>query len=511
MNDINAQLISYLKGIAKYRWHAMLVAWLVAVAGWSTVFNLPDTYQSSSRVYVDTQTILKPLLSSMTSFPNVEQQVSIMSRTLLSRPNIERVMRMVDLDIKAKTLQDREKILTDLEKNLKISGTVQNDIYTISYTGKDPQLTKDVVQAILTIFVEGSLGDKKGDSLNAIQFIEQQIKVSEGKLIATESALKDFKLKNMGVLFHNGTDYNSQLAREKDNLSRAKLELAEAEQARDAIRKQMYGEEKELGSAFERVSHSHPDTFLETRIREQEKVLDNLRMSYTDKHPDIVSAKRLLTQLEAERFAASKAEKSGLDRLDYANPMLQQLKLSLSTAEAQVAALKARVQEYDSRVARLNAMRTAIPEIETQLAQLNRDYHTHKAHYDKLVASREAAALSSNLSATTEMMTFRVIDPPSTPLRPAGPNRVALTSAIMAAALLAGVGVALLLNHLRPIFLTQGALQNATGLPVIGSISAITKPNSTSSTNKQAYFFGGGCILLAALYGAILLRLLNYV
>ena len=113
MEELFSQLISGLKGVWKYRWYAVIVVWMVSIAGWIKVSTLPDDYQSSARVFVDTQSILKPLLSGMTSLPNVQQQVSIMSRTLLSRPNIERVMRMIDLDINVKTAREHEAQLDD--------------------------------------------------------------------------------------------------------------------------------------------------------------------------------------------------------------------------------------------------------------------------------------------------------------------------------------------------------------------------------------------------------------
>src|SRR4051794_25482031 len=118
MEDLLTQLVSFLKGIWKYRWYAVTIAWVAAIIGWIAVYNLQDSYQSSARVFVDTQSILKPLLSGMATVPDVEQQVSIMSRTLLSRPNVERVMRMVDLDHKASTLSAKEKLIDTLSSQI---------------------------------------------------------------------------------------------------------------------------------------------------------------------------------------------------------------------------------------------------------------------------------------------------------------------------------------------------------------------------------------------------------
>ncbi|MHB9103170.1 MAG: XrtA system polysaccharide chain length determinant, partial [Sulfuricella sp.] len=246
MQELMAQLLSHLKGIWKYRWHAVVAAWVVALAGWITVYKLPDRYEASARVYVDTQSILKPLLSGMTALPNVEQQVSIMSRTLFSRPNVERVLRMVDLDIKASTAKDREQQVKDMMDEIKMGTTGRDNLYTISYSNVNPKIAKGVVQSFLTIFVEGSLGDKKQDSASAVHFIEQQIKAYEEKLVSAENALMEFKRKNVGMLPREGGDYFAKLTATAESINQAKLDLREAENARDAIKKQMTDEEPVL-------------------------------------------------------------------------------------------------------------------------------------------------------------------------------------------------------------------------------------------------------------------------
>ena len=386
MNDLGMQIVSFLKGIWKYRWYAVVTAWVIALAGSAIIYKLPDNYQSSARVFVDTESILKPLLAGMTTVPHVEQQVSIMSRTLLSRPNIERVVRMVDLDIKTNDGLAREKLIDGLTSKIKISGTAQNDIYTITYTGGNPKLAKDVVQALLTIFVEGSFGDKKQDSKKAVQFIDDQIKLYEEKLTAAENAVKEFKLKHMGLLPQQGGDYSSKLMEASENLNRARLELAEAEQARDAIKKQMFGDDSSSKFAHAAAPITNPD--LDARIQALNKNLDALRLQYTEQHPDIIAAKRLITQLEARNAEEARERKLVGDPGINASPALQQMKVSLSDAEARTASLRVRVQEYASRVSRLKEMSAAAPEVETQFAQLNRDYQVNKENYEKLVTSR---------------------------------------------------------------------------------------------------------------------------
>ena len=99
MHDIVRQLVSYLRGMWQYRWYGVAISWAVCAVGWTVVFLMPNLYEANARVYVDTQSVLKPLLSGLAVQPNVDQQIAMMSRTLISRPNLERVIRMSDLDI----------------------------------------------------------------------------------------------------------------------------------------------------------------------------------------------------------------------------------------------------------------------------------------------------------------------------------------------------------------------------------------------------------------------------
>jgi polysaccharide chain length determinant protein (PEP-CTERM system associated) len=500
MAEITAALLNFLKAIGKYRWHAVAITWTIALIGWIVVLRLPNQYEASARVYVDTQSILKPLMSGMTTLPNLEQQVVFMRRTLISRPNVERLMRMVDLDVKAKDSKEHEKMIDELMAKIKIEGTERDDIYTITYTSSNPKLGKDVVQSLLTLFVEGSFSGKKQDSEKAVQFIDDQIKSYEEKLATAENSLKEFKLKNMGFLpREGGGDFGSQLAQANEQLNQARLELAEAEQARNAIRRQITGEPAKPGETVVDTPMTDPD--LEARIVTVQKNLDTLRLQYTEQHPDIVANRRLLEQLLAQKADLAKHKKRSVDPGAGYSPMLQQLNVSLSAAEAQVASMRIRVQEYSARVARLRGQSASVPEIEAQLAQLNRDYQVNRDNYQKLVERRESARLSGDLS-SANMVTLRVIDPPTVPAQPSGPNRLRLFSMVFIGALAAGIAVAFLMSQVRPTFLSQATLREVTGLPVLGSIGMNWTGEQTVRRKRRLVALGATVLVLFGAYGA---------
>lgn len=504
MEQLITQLINHLKGIWKYHWQAVFIAWFVAIAGWVGVYQTPDDYQSSARIYVDTQSVLQPLMAGMVMTPNVEQQVSIMSRTLISRPNVERVMRMVDLDLKAKTANDKERIIKGLLEKIKMESTGRDNLFIISYNNEDPKIAKEVVQSLLTIFVEGSIGDKKKDNSSIIRFLDEQIKEYEEKLVSAETALKEFQQQNIGIMPRQGSDYTAQMLTVSDSLAQASLELKEAEQARDTLKKQITGDEPSLVTDDSLSAASNPE--LDARIEALNKNLDALRLNYTELHPDVISTRRLIARLQEMKKEEAKLIRNSGDPGKNYSPMLQQLNVALAQAESSVASMKARVAEYAQRYDRLKGMSNAVPEMEAGLAQLNRDYQVNKENYEKLLERRESAKLSNNMGDTTELMTFKIIDPPNAPQMPAGPDRIRLFTLVLMAALASGFGVAFVMSQMRPAFYSQSNLREITGLPVLGEVTKIWTGQDKTKHKKNLYVFGCSLLLLLALYGLLLAK-----
>jgi polysaccharide chain length determinant protein (PEP-CTERM system associated) len=509
MEELTTQLLVYLKGVWKYRWIAVAAAWVVALAGWTIVYKLPDDYQASARIYVDTQNVLKPLMQGMTVSPDLQQQVSIMSRTLISRPNVERIIRMVDLDIKAQDAKDQEKLVKELMDKIKLGAAGRDNLFTIFYNNQNPKLAKDIVQSLLTIFVEGGLGNKRQDSTSAIRFIDEQIKVYEEKLIAGENNLKAFKQKNIGMMPQQGTDYYSQLSLAVEDLNKTRLELREAEQARDAIKRQITGDEPVLLVDQDDLASSVVNVELDSRIQGLNKNLDALRLNFTELHPDIIATKRLIAQLEERKMEEAKLTKNSISTDPGKNysPMLQQLNVALTEAEADVAAMNVRVEEYTARYERLKGLSNAVPQVEAELAQLNRDYQVNKANYEKLLERRESAKISGELGSATDLVSFRIIDPPTVSDRPVGPDRGKFFSIVFLGALLAGIGVAFVISQVRPTFHSQLSLREISGKPILGSIPMIWTDKEKVKRRKRLYAFALSLLSLLGLYTALMIRI----
>lgn len=162
----------------------------------------------------------------------------------------------------------------------------------------------------------------------------------------------------------------------------------------------------------------------------------------------------------------------------------------MAASEVQVAALRARVGEYESRVLRAREMMKTSPQIEAEFSQLNREYGIHKRNYEDLVSRRESASLSGELEGASGVADFRLIDPPRASPKPVAPNRLLLLPVALVAALGAGLAVAFVLSQLRSVFFDARAVRNTIGLPILGVVTLVLSDAARVRERRDLKRFG---------------------
>ncbi|HEB78009.1 MAG TPA: chain length-determining protein [Methylothermaceae bacterium] len=507
MHELVQQGLAYLKVASRYKWWGVALAWIVCLAGWAFVSQMPDQYKAEAKVYVDTRSILRPLLHGLTIQPDVDGQVRLMTRLLFTRPNLEKIARMTDLDLTAKDEEAMEAIVNRLKGSLAIASARRSNIFTISAEDSDPQLAKRLVQAMLTVFVEEALGEARRDSDTAQRFLDQQIREYERRLQVAEKAIEDFKRKNYGLLPGQGGDLYTELKDMQAKLEDAKLALQEAIDRRDEIARQLEDEEPMMDEFGYQAMGPY-----EARIRQLEARVDELLLKYTEKHPEVVTLKRTIAQLRQrqEQMLAEGTEEEAPSFLEgegngTLNPIFQQMKIALSEAEANVASLQARVKNYEKRIQKIQEQMDARLRVETELKNLNRDYGTIRKNFEALLARREQARLSESVEQNTDTVKFRIVDPPQVPSKPSAPNRILLSAGVLGAGFVAGLGLTILLALLRPTFVTIQQLREAVGLPVLGSISMNWVDRVKRQKWREFVQFCGACAGLLLIFAGLII------
>jgi polysaccharide chain length determinant protein (PEP-CTERM system associated) len=519
MQEILAQLLLMLRGAWRYRWPALALTWGIALAGWLAVAAMPDRFEARTRVYVDTESLLKPLLQGIAVNRDVMSQVAMMQAVMLSRPNLEKVARQTDLFLRADSPRDQEVVVDSLQERIQLEGTqagrrgrataVSNQ-FMVRFEDSDPKTAHRVVQSLLDTFMEDSLGMKRSDAGVAERFLRQQLDDYERRLIEAEGRLADFKKANVGLMPGTQGDYYQRLDQSMAQLAELRARQRQVSERRNELARQLQGEEPTFG-----LTAPVGSTPIDSQIASYQGRIDQLLLQYTDKHPEIVALRDTIERLEEEKRQGAKvsvtvapptggSEEMLMRSLDM-NPVYQSMKIALSQADAELAEVRGQIAAQEQAMGSLRDRMDAIPQVEAELARLNRDYQVTKAQYDELLQRLESARISQQADQSAEDVKFRVIEPPTAPIIPSGPERALLSALVLIASLGAGLGLALLLQQIRPVFSTKDTLRQVTGLPVLGSVTAAVLHGFVPWYRRQTALVGGA---LAALLAAFMLNLL---
>lgn len=501
MQETLESIMFYARSIWRYRWYAMAVTWLIILLGWVVVSKKPVIYTASAKVYVDTSTVLQPLLKTFSVEQDTSAIIGLMARQLVSRPNLEQMARIIGLDRQATTPQGLEVMLARLEQDILVAGSrtsegsKQRDFYTISYSNANPQLAKQVVEALITTFVEKTVGESLRDSEAAKRFLDQQIKEYKADLSAVETRIREFKRVHADELPEQ-TNYFQRLQAAQAAVDEVDLQITEAEFRRNELRRQL--------AQTAATSGSIPVD--DSRLLALQRQLDELLVKYTENHPHVVATRRAIAELEKQQEATSGEPKRNLI---IPNSAHEQLKVRLSEVESEVAMLWARKDEYLRRVQKLRKMKETLTKTETELQGLNQDYEAAKKKYDALLGRRDSATMAGSIEQSGESVRFKVIDPPR--ILDTWPDKartqLLLTSGVLAAGIAGGLAVAFFLSQIWPVIYGRRTLQELTEFPVLGVISRARTLYIRRRLDLAAFILIGMTML--GMHGAAVFMILN--
>lgn len=513
MTDLKRQVLIFLDQLWRRRWTALAFTWAVCLVGWFVVAMMPNRYISEARFYVDTQSLLNPLLKGISVNADDrgrEEQVQLMQRTLTSRPNLAKVAQMTDLDKTAKTDAELQSLIQSLDERINIRSQGAN-LFQVEFSDNSPTVARDVVQSLLTIFVESSVGDKREDIQTAKSFIESQISEYEGQLKAAELRLADFKVTNINFLSSSAESFAQRLEMARDNVKKLEADHADAVAQRDQIRAQLAGTPRFLAydAAPTMVLGSNAVAGTpQQRILALQAKLSDLRLQYTDKHPDVVATQQQLENLIAQQKKARSGasdDAATFARAQIPNQVHDQLSLRLTDAEAQAASVGRKLDEAKSLVEDMQKRASDAPRIEAEFTNLNRDYQVLKTSYEGLLQRRESARIAEAADSTTEPVQFRIVAAPELPATAAGPNRALFNSLVLVLGLVAGAGFVFLLMQVEDRIAAPDDLFTVGEIPVLGCVSSVATTRRREQDSAQMRKF---TVAAGALAGVFLLVVL---
>ncbi len=479
------------------RWLLVATAWGVCLLGWAGVSVIPNSYESDARLYVDADAILTPLLRGIAIDQNTASQLEMMQRTLLSRPNVEKLIDETPLSLSVNDVAQRQAMVAQLERAIAVTSEGPN-LFTISYRNTSPQLAHDVVAALLNIFVERATGTNQADMANAQRFIKNQIAYYVTQLRAAEQRRAAFMRKYMDILpLQNGS---SRLDGARSAVASLEWQLKDAQARRAALLQEQGMTPPMLNEA---TVASAAAASPQAQLAAAEEKLAELRSHYTDRFPDVIAARQDIQALKAALARAPKTPQKQTPGFQLPNPVYEELKWRIIEADSSMSALQAQLSAARQDLARMEALARAAPEVEAQFQGLDRDYQVLRKNYEELLARREASKITEAADTNADKVRLRVIDPPQIPTTPVAPRRFMLISAVLIAGLGAAAGLALLLTQSDNSIADLGQLREL-GQPVLGGISLAPAPRRRRLRfYPQAVGITLAVLVLIAVYGGL--------
>lgn len=500
VQELIAEVTDHIRGMWRFRWAALVISWGVAIVGWYFVYTMPNIFEASARVSVDTNSLLPALTKGLTAGENLMSEVDLVSKALLTRPNLEAVARETDLDLRAETPQEMETLISGLQRRVKIQGG-RDKIFSISYTDANRDKARNVVSALLNTFVESSLGAQGDDAEITERALALEMEDHERRLLSAETDLADFKKRNMGYMPNDGTDYYTRLQNAISAVGEVDRKIRLMRQKRDEISRQLEGEEPVFGLMPSTPAQAMANCSQAANIAQLQTQLSGLLVDFTDKHPRIVILRETITTIE-EQCATELASMPSMRKVNVAaqsldtNPVYQNLRLRLSETEVELATLQEQRSTSQVLVARLRSDVDKISQVETDFKKLNRGYGVVKDRYQELLGRWESLQSKKRLDEVTDQVQFNILEPPFAKEKPVAPNRPLFLTAILIFSLVVGAAATFGLNQLNPVFFTRQSVTRVLGLPVLGSVGMIASPDDIVVKKRITIAWAGASLSL---------------
>jgi uncharacterized protein involved in exopolysaccharide biosynthesis len=551
-----------IRGYWRLRYLFLAVSGLFSLLTIVVAVVWPPTYQTGATILIEQQEIPQELVrSAITSFADQRVQVisqrvmttqNLMS--LIERYNLypdireskprEVLLQKMRNDISLKMISAD---VIDPRSGRPTQATIA---FTISYQNHSPDLTLKVANELTTLYLNENLTSRTQMAEQTTAFFSEEASKQQALIVEIDKKLADYKNKHQDSL--------PELAQLNETVSdRTGLELHDAENRIAAIDSQevllraqlaqlnptaqVYSDtglrvmgvedrlkslKSQLADYKARYAPGHPDIVntereiaglqkearaqddasdIARRLNEAKAQLARAQEKYAPDHPDVVRLTHLVSELETELSAQPPADAAQKAAAHADNPVYIQVKGQLDalavehqSAEAKRDELRAKLDDYERRMARA-------PAVERDYRELARELESAQLKYQQIRAKQGDVQVSENLETERKGERFTMIEPPLPPEKPVSPNRILIIIMGFVMSLGVGFGAAALKDMLDPSVRGFGDVRLLLSVPPLAAIPPIVTVSERRSGKLRVRYSWAGT-LGAAIAGICLVH-----
>jgi polysaccharide biosynthesis transport protein len=440
----------YLQILARNKERFVVIALLLMTAVFIVSFLLPRKYQATSTVFIE-KNVISELVKGITVTPSMEDTINVLTYAITSRTLLTKVVDNLDLNLN-KSQGDTEELI----KNLKLNTTVKvkdKNLFTISFTDKNPRVARDFVNTLVRLYIEENMSSKRGESYDATKFLSEQIVTFNTKLEKAEAEVNAYKRDKGGMISIDEGKLFQEI-----NTSQQKLYDLELR------RRQLEG--------MRQVTRKSNDPLL-VKLTALQKRLDDLRIQYTENYPEVITVKGDIETVKEQLKARKEGTSQPLDPQE------------LAKIESEISAIKVTEEGLRRYVATNRKVLENIPTAKAGLDKLELEKKNQKNIYDQLFARQGQSEVSKQMEVQDKSTTFRVVDPAILPVKPSSPDRLKLMLLGMVGGLAGSFGLLFLLDQLDNS-VKDAEFVKGFGAPVLAIIPRMQDPVQEVRQRKRS-------------------------
>ncbi len=424
--------------------------------------------------------------------------------------------------------------------------------FAVSYQNRSPDLTLKVANELTTLYLNENLTSRAQMAEQTTAFFAEETAAQEKRIDELDKKLADYKEKHKDALpdlsqlnwqvsdrteleLHDAqnriaaldsqevllraqlaqlnptsqvfSDNGQRVMGVDDRLKALRSQLADYKARYAPDHPDVLSTEREI-AGLEKESQAEHSKLRDTTTSDTARQLEDARAQlaraqekYTPDHPDVVRLTHLVSELESELAARPPAGIAQIVQASADNPAYIQVKGQLDavavdkqSAEAKRDELKAKLEEYDRRLAQA-------PAVERDYRELARQLETAQRKYEELHLKQGDVQVSENLEAERKGERFTMIEPPLPPEKPVSPNRIMILAAGLLLSLGVGFGVVYARDSIDPSVRGFNDVRQLLSVPPLAAIPAIVTAAEQRRRRRHRGFAWTGCVvsLIAAL------------
>lgn len=443
-------IYEYAEIFIRRKWYAFIPFAVIILITAGVLLLSPRKYQSSTLILVTPQKVpedfVKPTVTA-----RIEDRLQTIAQESLSRTRLEQIISEMKLYESEKKWLKQEEIVELMRKNIKVEIKGKEGFFSISYSGEDPKTVTTVANRLASMFIEENLKFREQQAQGTTEFLAGELKSKKKILEDLEMAMTRFKRQYMGELPEQREANLKILEQLQFSFQRISENMRSAQDRKLIMQKQLAELDFPQTAAVETSS---------TQLEELKNALVALRSKYTELHPDIVTTKKKMKELEMKEDDTS-IKKS---------PRYRELTAQLTALDLEITRLKEEEGKIKSQINRYRERIENIPIREQEMAALSREYANTKTGYETLLKKSQEAQQAENLEFRQKGEQFKIIDPARIPEKPVQPNipRVLLIGLLLAIG--GGIAAVVIRENLDHSFRDSEDVEISLGFKVLANI-----------------------------------------